>query len=185
LEFNKIAHLLAGFTQTGPGYARAEALSPLVSDEEVVAALAEVAELVTLFETTGLPPIGGLHDLRPVFASLKATGTSLDAETFLIVLSSLETMDTVRNFFSDKSGLPQTLPRVGRLKSCQKLAMSIRSSIGSRGDILDSASTELARIRRSIGSSRQGLRSQLQKMLGDHQLSGAFLRLFKPACVCR
>lgn len=174
LEFNKIAQLLAGFTQTGPGYERAEALSPLPSDTEVVAALAEVAELVTLCETTGLPPIGGLHDLRPVFASLRATGTSLDAETFLVVLSSLETMDVVRNFFSDKSALPNILPRVKRLQSCKRLAMSIRSSIGSRGEILDSASTELARIRRGIGSSRQSLRSQLQKLLGDSQLSAAF-----------
>ena len=174
LEFNKIAHLLAGFTQTGPGYERALDLHPLPLDSEVLTALSEVAELVTLFETSGLPPIGGLHDLRPVFASLAATGTCLDAETFLVVLSSLETMDTVRNFFLGRTDLQYFLPHVGRLQSCKKLATSIRSSIGSRGEILDSASSELSRIRRSIGSSRQGLRTQLQKMFGDSQLSGAF-----------
>ncbi len=174
LEFNKIIHLLAGFTQTGPGYELALGLQPLPLDVEVVAALAEVTELVTLFETAGLPPISGLHDLRPVFSSLTATGTCLDAETFLIVLSSLETMDTVRRFFSGMTGLPHTLPQVGRLQSCKKLAMAIRSSIGSRGEILDSASTELARIRRSIGSNRQELRLQLQQMFSDSRLSGVF-----------
>lgn len=174
LEFDKITHLLAGFTQTGPGYERAQALCPLQSDAEVVAALAEVAELVTLLETTGLPPISGLHDLRPVFTALTATGTCLDAETFLIVLSSLETMDAVRRFFTGMADLPQTLPRIGHMQSCKKLAAAIRSSVGSRGEILDSASAELARIRRRIGSGRQGLRLQLQKMFGDGRLSGAF-----------
>ena len=174
LEFDKVAHMVAGFTQTGPGYERALGLRPLILDAEVVSALAEVAELVTLFETSGLPPISGLHDLRPVYASLTATGTSLDAETFLIVLSSLETMDSVRRFFSGKTDLPQTSPRVDRLQSCKKLATAIRATVGSRCEILDSASTELARIRRSIGSSRQGLRIQLQKMFAQSGLSGVF-----------
>ena len=55
LEFDKVAHVLAGFTQTGPGYELALGLRPLPLDAEVVTALAEVAELVTLFETSSLP----------------------------------------------------------------------------------------------------------------------------------
>lgn len=174
LEFDKIVQFLAGFTQTAPGYERALALRPLPQDAEVVAALAEVAELMTLLETVGAPPISGLYDLKPVFADLTASGTCLDAETFLIVLSTLETMDAVRRFFNGMTDLPQILPYVSRLQSCKKLSASIRSTVGSRGEILDSASVELARIRRSIGSNRQNLRRELEQMFADTHLSGVF-----------
>jgi DNA mismatch repair protein MutS2 len=174
LEFDKIVQILAGFTQTGPGFERALALRPLPNDADVVAALAEIDELQKLLETAGAPPISGLHDLRAVFVSLTATGSCLDTETFLLVLSSLETMDAVRNFFSGKKDLPQTLPRIAAMQSCVKLASRIRTSIGSRGEILDSASAELGRIRRSIGSNRQNLRRDLEKMFTETRFSGAF-----------
>ena len=174
LEFDKVVQLLAGFTQTDPGYERALALRPLPCDEDVVAALAEVDELVKLLESVGAPPISGLHDLRPVFASLLASGSCLDAESFLPVLSTLETMDAVRVFFTGKPGLPQISPRIETMQSCLKLAASIRSTVGNRGEILDSASAELARIRRSIGSNRQSLRRELEQLFSDERFSGAF-----------
>lgn len=98
LEFDKIVQLLAGFTQTDPGFDRALALRPLPSDNDVVTALDEVDELVRLLETGVSPPINGLYDLGPVFNSLTVTGSCLDSESFLLVLSSLETMDAVRIF---------------------------------------------------------------------------------------
>jgi len=174
LEFDKIVQLLAGFTQTEPGFKRALQLRPLSSDAEVVVALAEASELLNLLETGESPPIGGLHDLVPFLNSLLATGSCLDAESFLLVLASLETMDAVRVFFTGRDGLPRITPQVKTMQSCLELTAMIRSSIGSRGEILDSASPELARIRKSIGSNRHSLRRELEKMFSDGRFSGAF-----------
>ncbi len=174
LEFDKIVQILAGFTQTVPGFKRALELRPLSSDAEVVVALAEAAELLKLFETGESPPIGGLHDLVPFLNSLLATGSCLDAESFLLVLSSLETMDAVRIFFTGRDGLPRITPQVKTMQSCLELTAMIRSSIGSRGEILDSASPELARIRKNIGSNRHSLRRELEKMFSDGRFLGAF-----------
>jgi DNA mismatch repair protein MutS2 len=174
LEFDKIVQLLAGFTQTDPGFDRALALRPLPSDNDVVTALDEVDELVRLLETGVSPPINGLYDLGPVFNSLTVTGSCLDSESFLLVLSSLETMDAVRIFFTGKPDLPETSPRISTMQSCVKLAAKIRSTVGNRGEILDSASAELGRIRRSIGSNRQSLRRELEQMFSDDRFTGVF-----------
>jgi DNA mismatch repair protein MutS2 len=60
------------------------------------------------------------------------------------------------------------------LAECRTLAKELRSSVGPRGDILDSASFELGELRRDVLRLRSRIRRTLETLLTAEHLAGAF-----------
>jgi len=173
LEFDKIVRLLSGYTQTEPGKERALALSLLDSEATIRQALSEVSEVVALLEIGSAPSLGGLFDLRNPLASIRVEGTWLDAETLLAVLSSLEVAASCHQYFRQQNDTPQLTALLDELDPLRSIAATIRSCIGDRGEILDSASAVLARIRGEIRSIRTTVRQEMEEMLTNDRLAGA------------
>jgi len=174
LEYDKIVRLLAGHTVTEPGYARVQALQPLEDRHQVADALAEVAEMGTLFEDMGRPPLGGCRDLQPALRHLHADGSWLPAEDLLAVLSSLEAAGACRTYFDGKQAAPLLGEQAEGLVACNGLQREIRDSIGQHGEILDSASFELGDLRQSARQLRGRIRRKLEDMLHAEAFSGVF-----------
>ncbi|PLY00225.1 MAG: endonuclease MutS2 [Desulfuromonas sp.] len=173
LEFDKIVRLLSGYTQTGTGRDRALALAPLDNDTAIRQSLTEVSEVVTLLETSSAPSLGGLFDLKEVLAALRVEGAWLDVEALQAVLSSLEVAASCRQYFRQPNNVPELSALLDELDPLISIAASIRSCIDERGDILDSASVELARTRREINSLRLSVRQEMEEMLNSERFSGA------------
>jgi len=174
LEFDKIRTILGGFCLTPTGMERVAALAPLHETGEVVAALEEVTEMVTLIGEKGLPPLGGAGDLKPHLGRLKAEGSFLDADALHQVLSALETAADARRYFLDEEDAPRLAYKGERLVELPRLAQAIRRSVGPRGEILDTASDELAEIRRNIRTVRERIKRALEEMLSSERLAGVF-----------
>ena len=173
LEFDKIVRHLSGYTQTEPGKERALALSPLQNSDAIRQSLDEVSEIVRLLETSTGPSLGGLHDLREPLSSLKVEGSWLDAESLMTILSSLETAASCQRFFRSQNDTPELSSLLDELDPLGSLAATIRSCIGERGEILDTASRALARIRNEIRSIRTKVRQVMEEMLSNDTMAGA------------
>ena len=133
LEFDKIVRLLSNYTQTEPGSERALALTLLDTGEAVRQSLVEVSEVVRLLETSSVPAVGGLCDLRQALASIKVEGAWLDVESLQAVLSSLETAASCQAGFRQSANTPELSALVDEVDPLRSLAATIRSCIGSRG----------------------------------------------------
>ncbi|ABA89916.1 DNA mismatch repair ATPase MutS-2 [Syntrophotalea carbinolica DSM 2380] len=174
LEYNKIVRLLAGHTVTEPGREKTLALQPLHDPRQVAEALAEVAEMTALFESQGRPPLGGCRELRPALRRLHADGSWLPAEDLLAVVSSLEAASACRGYFDGQQSAPLLAEQASGLTVCNALQREIRASIGSHGEILDSASFELGDLRQSARHLRGRIRRKLEDMLHAESFSGVF-----------
>jgi DNA mismatch repair protein MutS2 len=173
LEYDKIRGLLAGFTATSPGRERALALRPRDSSE-AAASLAEVGEMTALVEAQGPPPVGGCRDLRELLRGLHAEGSWLLPEALLAVLASLEAARDCRHCLADRDETPRLAALAAALLPLPALSRELRQSIGPRGEILDSASFELAEIRHDILQLRARIKRTLEELLAAEHLAGVF-----------
>jgi DNA mismatch repair protein MutS2 len=174
LEYDKVVRLLAGHAVTEPGQERILALQPLDNPAQVIEALAEVAEMAALVEQQGRPPLGGCRDLRRSLRRLHADGSWLPAEDLLAVLSSVEAAAACRGYFAGQSRAPKLGLLAAGLAACNALQREIRASIGSHGEILDSASFELGDLRQSSRQLRARIRRKLEDMLHAEAFNGVF-----------
>lgn len=174
LEYEKITRLLAGHTVTEPGRELVSALRPLVDKRQVSEALAETAEMAALCECQGYPPLGGCRELRPALRRLHADGSWLPSEDLLAVLFSLEAASACRDYFTGRQSAPLLGELASGLTACHGLQREIRASIGSHGEILDSASFELGDLRQSAQRLRVRVRRTLEDMLHAETHSGVF-----------
>lgn len=173
LEFDRVRQLLAARTGSEPGRTLALALVPLTDHRLVTEALDELDEARAQLDETGSAPPGGVADLEPVLGAVQAEDALLDTADLLGVGKAL---DVVRQL---RSWLRQDLaPRLFELsRECDPLpglAGALRESLGPRGEILDSASFELAEIRSRLRSVREQVRRRLEQMLQDEELAPAF-----------
>ncbi|MHB8709081.1 MAG: endonuclease MutS2, partial [Desulfuromonadales bacterium] len=174
LEFPKVAAHLAGLTRTVPGRAQALALRPLVERAAIATALAEAAEAMQLLGGRGLLPVGDGDDLLPLLDQLQVEGTWLPAEAFAAVRAAVEAAAACKTALTDSDGWPLLRARALALIPLPQLAAAIRRSIGPRGEVLDSASAELAHLRREVQTVRARLKRQLEGLLADERYAGVF-----------
>jgi DNA mismatch repair protein MutS2 len=174
LEYDKVRQLLAGFTVTAPGRARALSLQPHLTAGEVEASLTAISEMVALTAEKGSPPIGGCCDLRGALRQLRAEGSWLLPEVLLGVLASVETADACRRYFLGCERSPQLTGVAAGLVSLRELGRSLQASIGARGEILDSASFELGDLRHGIQQLRGRIKRMLENLLASDALAGVF-----------
>jgi len=174
LEFPKIVAHLAGLTRTVPGRNLALALRPLTERPEIDVLLAEAAEAMRLLASKGLLPVGAGEDLEPLLEPLRIEGIRLPVETFCAVRAALEATNACRDVLADSDSWPLLAARAAQLVPIPQLAATIRRTIGARGEILDSASAELGRLRRESRTVRERLKRQLEGLLSEERYAGVF-----------
>ncbi len=175
LEFPAVAAHLAGYTQTTPGRALALALRPLAEAQEVAAALAEAGEAMRLLAEAGPLPIGDGDDLGELYVRVQVEGTLLDAGELVAVRYAAEAAAACRALLGRAGGdWPRLRERAAALVLLPELVAAIRRAIGGHGELLDSASAELARLRREALAARARIRRQLETVLADERYAGVF-----------
>jgi len=111
--------------------------------------------------------IGGARDVRP---SLKraAMGSVLEPQSLLDIQSTLVSGQTLRRAIlprAEKYSTVATLAR--RIEECPKLVAEIDRCIDDHGEVLDSASPTLARIRRQLAVQRERMQERLQRLIAS------------------
>jgi DNA mismatch repair protein MutS2 len=174
LEFSKVVELVVGKTQTSYGKGLAEKLTPLTERSEMLVALREAEEARTLLQEDGPLPLGSGSDLLPHLELLQTEGLRFEPLVLRDVQAVLEATAECRQQLLGSEHCDVLKPFAQDLVPVPDLAAEIRRSIGSRAEILDSASFELADLRGSLKGERGKIRRQLEKLLQDESLQGVF-----------
>ncbi len=174
LEFAKVVELVVGKTQTPYGRALAAGLVPFDDRPRIEEALREAQEAGRLLGEDGPLPLGSGIDLLPHLERLQAEGLSLGPEVLRDVQAALEAAAACRQRLLKTEDVPALQAFALRLTALPELAGEIRSSIGPRAEILDSASFELADLRDGLKGERSRIRRQLEGILQDERLQGVF-----------
>lgn len=166
LEYEKILARLAGYCDFSASADLARALQPTGDFDEAQRRLAETSEARFLLSTRDLT-IGGSHDIRPSL-DLAARAGVLDPQALLDVKS---TLIACRDLKKSLEGAADEAPHLAHvavgLPETYGIVDAITRVLSERGEVLDSASPNLADIRRELRVAHDRLMSRLQKYLTD------------------
>ncbi len=174
LEYPRLRTLLAGQTQSEPGHLAAQQLMPLVDLDAISVALSEVDEAVAFLNDGQAPSLGGCCDLASVVAQAQAEGSLIAAEQLLRVATALQVMDECRRWFRSQSRENSLADVAAGIVALTELQRRLQESIGSRGELLDSASFALGDLRYQIRQMRSRIKQQLDQLLTSDRYSSCF-----------
>ena len=167
LELPKILERLAEHTSFSTGRELALRLQPSYDFAEVARRQRETSEARSLLDDRADVSVGGARDVRPLVDRAEHGAILLPAEL-------LEIRDTL---ISGRS-LRRTITRLGdqfpllasaaeRIEECPNVVAEIARCINDRGEVVDGASQNLARIRREMRESHQRLMARLERIVSS------------------
>ena len=171
LEFGSIVEQLAALTSFPPSRDLALASLPLTEAAHVALIQDQTDEAVRLLDDQAQASIGAAHDVRPALERADRGGQLTPPE----LLEIAQTLDATERFAARLRDWrdPQLSGIRDELDPAPELAQRIRRSVDEAGEILDSASAELAAIRKRMRTAQDRVRERLNAMLRSSQLAGA------------
>src|SRR5947207_2274120 len=165
LEYPKILARLADHTSFSAGRALAEALLPSSEPAAVTLALQETREALHLLDVRAGVSLGGAHDVRPQVTHARIGATIQPAE-LLDIRDTLARGRAVRRTLQRLAAdAPRLAEIASRMMDESHAADEIARCINDRGEVVDSASPALQRVRRELNTVRSRLIERLQKMI--------------------
>lgn len=165
LELHKILDQLARHTTFSAGAELARELQPSTNLDEARTWQQETGEARLLFEHKVNVSLGGVRDVRD--AAIQATrGVMIEAQTLLDIRYTLRRATTLRRTLGRMAGqYPLLADLVNEAEECNHLQESIGRVLNEKGEVLDSASPELAVIRRDLKVAFDRLQTKLNRLV--------------------
>jgi len=167
LEYGKLLALVARHAQTTMGEARLDNLQPLTSRLELDAHLQAVAEMISLAQRDVNWSFSELPDPSNAIAVLRIKNATLDPLSLLEITRLCNQALFARSVLSPEQDAAPVLWRT--VENIPKTLFDVLRRINKKllpgGEIDDSASPELARLRREINSHRGRLQKSLESLM--------------------
>ena len=165
LGFTRVREILVALCQTDMGRERALALEPASDTQQIAAELDRLDEVVSLGDE---PPLAEVKDIRPLLEQLRASGL-LTGEELLRVRLACTGIRKCREFFQNqRQDAVNVRSLIHGLVPLPSLERGIDDAIDEAGVVRDSASPELADIRRRLRGLRNVLVRKLERMAADN-----------------
>ncbi|HEY4429707.1 MAG TPA: endonuclease MutS2 [Paenibacillus sp.] len=167
LEYRKILNKLMQYTQTSMGRLTAEQLRPSGDFEGVKKLLQATDEAANVDRLKGIPSFGGISDIR---AALKraSIGGMLGTTELLAVGTTIGGARRVKRFLAamhEEEKIEFLFSLSDVLSEQKHVEDAIRLCIDENADVLDTASSELATIRRELRGGETRIREKLDSMI--------------------
>ncbi len=167
LEFEKVRQMLENKANFILSKNLCKELMPTSNLEEVNNRLFETSDAVTMILKRGSLPIGGIKDITESLKRVAVLATLskeelIDVADFLYVSRKIA---TYRRNDKDNYEYKTIMPIMEMIETCLPLEKEIERCISRNYEVLDSASTELFTIRRSIKSTYTKIKDQLNNII--------------------
>ncbi len=171
LEYREVLSRLAEFTQSDPGRERALAVTPRTRSDEVLAEGAFTAEALRLMEDT-CPDLGQVTDTSGILDRLTAEGAVLEALQLLALAHNQKAVGNAVSALRDRGrDLPALAHLVGEMATLPQWEAWVSRSITPKGEVLDGASPELARVRKQLVACRHSVTGRLEEFMRTRAVS--------------
>ena len=165
LEYSKVIARLSAHTSNAVGREFALELEPLPYPETVLRRLQETREARLLRESDSGVPLGGIYDIRSTVERARI-GARLIAREMLEVRYSAESGRRLRQYLLHRTDKAPTLSEMAtNLPILQIIEQRIEACISENGEVRDSASPELGRLRSQLKVVSNRLNDRLQSLL--------------------
>ena len=169
LEFDKVLDILAGYTSFSAGEELARSLQP-TTDEDIAREWQTLTtEARLLLETHTSVTIGSTHDVREACDNSER-GFTLPAEHLQAISDTIAAARNLkRALLKAEDEFPQLAAIAYLVEDCPGIVSAINTTIDERGQVLDSASSKLAKIRTDMRVVHGRIQDKLQKLVNSSQ----------------
>ncbi|MCB9161192.1 MAG: Smr/MutS family protein [Caldilineaceae bacterium] len=165
LEFNKIRGKLVEHCAFSGGADLALALLPSDDLETVRERLAQTGEAYKLLEQKTDITFGGVKDMRPVLEKAERGVTMMPLD-LLDVKNTLLRARSLRNLLTRlEHSFPRLADMAYNIEPCDHVIAEVGRCINDRAEVVDAASSELARIRQELRVAQERLLSTLDRLV--------------------
>ncbi|WP_411349444.1 endonuclease MutS2 [Paenibacillus sp. WLX2291] len=167
MQYGHILDMLAGYAATALGKQAALSLKPDTDLEYVKKMLQYTDEATNVDRLKGTPPFGGIVDIRPAVSRARIGGTLNPSELLGIANTIMGMRRAARHveMVHEEEPAPLLFDLIELLSDQRPLEKSIRACIDDSAHVMDSASSELATIRRELRSGEVRIREKLDGMI--------------------
>jgi DNA mismatch repair protein MutS2 len=170
LEFDKVRELLAGYAACSLGKELARAVAPSADVLAIRHDLDLVSEMVGAIGLGQSPPLGGLHDIR-LTVRRAAIGAMLTAQQLLEIAETLTCTGAIYRYrMRLEAHCKNLIDLLGPVEDLGPMAKIIGGSIDARGQVLDMASPELARVRQQLTELDERVKNIINRLLRDPEV---------------
>lgn len=167
LEYNRVIDTLMKYATTYLGRGHIESLQPLHDRQIISRRLAETQEAGRLLAKGGSAPLPSLEGMEAIM-TLLGTGYVMAEQDFSYVAQFARSCEQLRQYMSSKKAeAPDVAAYAASMHDLKPLRDAIEACID-RGRIVDTASTELHKIRKKIRTAEERLQKRLEGMLSRH-----------------
>ena len=166
LEYDQIRQKLADMTVSPVGKSLAEGIVPAADYQLVSRLLKETGEARLICSKNAFSP-SAVHDINP-YLTRAGKGASLSGSELAVILAFLKAARRWELFFKDKDQqelYPTLNEMTAQMNSCPELLSTLEKSIDPEGSVMDTASPELASLRRKKLSLQNKIRDKLDEYL--------------------
>lgn len=173
LEWDKIKSILISKANTIPGKNKVAKILPLLEKEAIRDSISINFEAQQLISNSEYIPFAGCSDILSIYDKLKIQGSILDADEINLAIKNIEAAKNIKNFFKEKSDVYEKLAELSfSLEPHPKLIKEFRKQIDDDGEVLDSASGELKKIRRQIHQMMDKMKSKIISLVRTYSAKG-------------
>lgn len=169
LEYPSVLAELGTFSMTPVGREKVLGLKPRPDIRSIEDAYAEYSEVFQHITVSGTFPIGGVGDIREVLSRTALEGAYLLQPDLLLIRSNLVSAALLKSVANQQfsRSCPRTAARIGRIPGEEDLKGELDRILDEKGEIKDTASPGLFRVRREIRASKERARKILESITTD------------------
>lgn len=169
IGFAPIRQRVAGLCASALGAARCGAMTFSADAELVGARLRQTAEMLSITASDEDLPLAGLHDPRETLTALRILGSFAPADELLRLRRTIAAMEAIKHRgradADGNSPYPALAPMFEALPELPGIASAIDKILDQYGNVKDSASPELAELRRSIAAATASIGSTMRRVM--------------------
>lgn len=176
LEFFEVRRRLSVHCQYSVASDLARELMPTADRRVAAMWVATTAEALDLLSSFPEFSVGGARDIRELLTKAEK-GARLHPSELLLVIDTLGAARRLKRMFvrlpEYEERFPNLLDLVEGIENVHPLVSALEQSIGPRGDVLDTASPELSRLRKAVRVAHSRLTERLNNLRSSSRVGAA------------
>ena len=176
LDWQDLLASLSKHCQTEEARQRVLNLEPNLTKEEILKSWEWTESLCQLINLGYCPKVGALTPIDPLLKGV-LLGRILDGSELLVILKVLQTTERLSLFLKDLSSKAIAFSEIQQeITPCTKLFSLLDHSLDDEGELKDTASKNLQKIRSSMKSLSSKIENQLKEFFHGHDKDAQYLQ---------
>lgn len=171
LEFDKLLRVIAPLSHSEASASGILDLSPLPDRSSIEKRQGEISDLIRLADSGAALGIGEFHDLSGSLAKAKPSGAVLESTELAAFLPVFEILFSIVTLMNGREGFQFIRALLSDVTGMPDLLRILKRTIDSGGSILDTASPDLAILRKEIRKTETQIQKKLQEIINSPQVT--------------